>query len=173
MSSVYALSLLLVGQGASAPAEITAKEVSVLVGKWSGPMTIQSPARKEPMKITMTLEIQPIKDSDKFSYKITYEKQPTRDYVLQPIDPSKGHWQVDEQNGIKLDAFWNGAGFTSVFTVQGTTIVTTERLEGGKLHWENVSYSAKAFAETGNAQGAPPVSTFRVLNVQKAILSKK
>ncbi len=125
------------------------------------------------MKITMSLEIQPMKGSDKFSYKLTYEKQPTRDYVLQPIDPAKGHWQVDEQNGIKLDAFWNGAGFTSVFTVQGTTIVTTERLEGGKLHWETISYASKPFAETGNVQGAPPVSTFRILSVQKAVLTKK
>ncbi len=175
MTSVYALSLLLIGQGAPAPAaaEITAKEVSALVGNWSGPMVIHSPARKDPMKITMSIEIQPIKNSDKFSYKLTYEKQPTRDYVLQPIDPTKGHWQVDEQNGIKLDAFWNGAGFTSVFTVQGTTIVTTERLEGGKLHWENISYAGKPFAETGNVQGAPPVSTFRVLNVQRAVLTRK
>jgi hypothetical protein len=97
--------------------EVTAKEVSALVGKWSGPMIFHSPARKEPMKITMRMEIQPIKNSDKFSYKLIYEKQPTRDYVLQPIDSTKGHWQMDEQNGIKLDAFWNGAGFTSVFTV--------------------------------------------------------
>lgn len=134
---------------------------------------MQSPESKDSRTAALSIEIQPISGTDTFSYKFSLDQKVRGDYILRPVNPAKGHWQVDRQNGVKLDAFWNGAGFTHVFEVGRNAIMSSEWLQGEHLHWQTISYITQPFAKTVRAQGPPEYSTFRVLDVQRAILTKK
>lgn len=147
-------------------------KVSDLVGNWQGNLEIVQPGSTKPRTVLMKLNIAPIKGTNGFTYQLIYPNQAPRNYKLLPLDEAKGHWQIDEQNGIKLDAFWNGAGFTSCFSVQGSMLITSERVQGDKLVWECASFEAKVLAATGGENGSPTVTTQRLLTSQRAVLSR-
>lgn len=149
-----------------------AVKVSDLVGTWQGSLEIIQPGGASPMEVLMKLNIAPIKGTDGYSYQLIYPGQPPRNYKLLPVNAAKGHWQIDEQNGIKLDAFWNGSGFTSCFTVQGSMLITSEKIQGDKLVWECSSFESKVLSNTGGVDGVPPVTTQRLLSSQRAVMSR-
>lgn len=149
-----------------------AVKVSDLVGNWQGSLEIFQPGGARPMEVLMKLNIAPLQGAEGFSYQIIYPGQPPRNYKLLPVDAEKGHWQIDEQNGIKLDTFWNGYGFSSSFTVAGNILVTNERRIGEKLVWEFLSFDSKTMTSTGGTDSSPAVTTQRLLVSQRAEMSR-
>lgn len=149
-----------------------AVKVSDLVGDWQGTLQIFQPGKDKPHEVLMKLNIASIKGTEGFTYQIIYPGQAPRNYKLLPIDAPKGHWQIDEQNGIKVDCFWNGSGFTSCFSVQGTMLITSKELQGDKLVWSLSSFETKVLSNSGGVEGAPTVTTQRLLSSQKAVMSR-
>ena len=67
----------------------------------------------------MELRIQPSDSAHRFSWQIIYgnANEDNRPYTLIAKDSSKGHWVIDEHNGIVLDQYWIAGKFCGAFTV--------------------------------------------------------
>ena len=73
----------------------------------------------------MQLIVPPTDTAGIYTWQLIYgnKGEDNRPYLLRLVDSAKGHWQVDERNGIILDQYIVGNRFTSAFTVQTTTII--------------------------------------------------
>ena len=142
-------------------------------GNWKGTLAWTVPG-KAPQTFTMRLQIHPA-DSGRYTWLIIYsdDKKDNRPYLLLPVDTAKGHWQVDEKNGIVLDSWWLGNRLTGVFSVQGTTIVDQYWLEADGLHVEFISYGTTPLRTTGGTvPGVPAVEVYAIKSVQRGVLKK-
>jgi hypothetical protein len=123
----------------------------------------------------MQLIILPADTTGHYTWQIIYgeNNSDNRPYVLKPVDTAKGHWIVDEKNGIILDQYWVGDRFTSAFTVLNSTIVDCYRIEGKKLIAEFYSFSAQSINTTGKGnEEIPYVYSYSAKSYQKAVLRK-
>lgn len=144
-------------------------------GHWQGEIIWHRPGTPEPRKFKMQLLIAPVDTANHYTWKIIYgdKGEDTRPYELKPVDAQKGHWVVDEKNGILLDQYFIGGKLHSVFSVGGSTIVNSYWLEGENLHVEFVSYPAKAVRISGaGTEETPTVESYGVRSYQKGILTR-
>lgn len=126
---------------------------------------------KEPKKVPMKLRISKTKLAATYDYHLIYgdKGQDLRPYELKLVDAAKGHWQIDEKNGIVLDAHLVGDSLKSVFSVSGNQIVTNITPENGKLISEVVTFEEAVF----NTSKTAGVKTFRIKSTQRAVLTRK
>lgn len=147
------------------------------IGHWYGTLHWYTEGSAEPKPINMELHIQPSKDSTgHYTWHIIYGKatEDNRPYLLKPIDSTKGHWIIDEVNGILIDQYWKGGKLSGAFTVGGTSILNTYWIEKGQLALEFFSYPARPLATTGlGTEDSPKVDSYHIRSYQKALLSKK
>jgi hypothetical protein len=144
-------------------------------GNWKGELLWYPGAAKEPKRVPMELRIQPA-DSGYYQWQIIYGSatDDNRPYTLKAVDTTKGHWVIDENNGIILDQFMIAGKFCGAFTVQSSTIVNNYWLEDGKLVVEFYSLSAKSINTTGKGnEEIPFVDSYRMNSYQKAILQRQ
>ena len=76
------------------------------LGNWLGDLRIYN-SQGLKQTIPMSLELSKTDTIGKFNWAIIYGQDSTaqkRDYQLIEIDSSKGHYLIDEKNGIFLDA---------------------------------------------------------------------
>jgi hypothetical protein len=146
-------------------------------GKWKGTLEWFRSGTAQPQQVNMELYVVPSKDSaGQYSWHLIYGTATTdsRPYVLKPVDTAKGHWVIDELNGIILDQFWVGNRFVGSFTVGNSTIVNSYHLENGDMIVEFISYPAKAIAKTGKgSEESPFVDSYAVKSFQRAVLKKQ
>ena len=145
------------------------------VGDWRGTMEWSKPGVAEPQRVKMQIKIEKTREPDTFTYQMTYgEKgEDSRPDLLKPVDASKGHWRIDERNGIELDEFWIGDTLVGVFTVSGNTIMTKNRREGNTLVSELTTYESVLLNTTGSdTPNGPPVTTQRIKSLQRAVLRR-
>lgn len=148
---------------------------SDFTGHWKGNLQWSQPGKKEPVNVNMELIILPADSALKYSWQLIYGKagEDNRPYILRAVDTAKGHWVVDELNGIVLDQYWAGGKFCGAFTVQNSTIVNNYWIENGQLVVEFISLAAKPIATTGNGtEESPKVDSYRVSGYQRAMLSR-
>lgn len=95
------------------------------VGNWKGELSWYQGANPVPKKVKMELRIHPTDSSHKFSWQIIYGSatEDNRPYTLVAVDTAKGHWVIDENNGIVLDQYMIAGKFCGAFTVQNSTII--------------------------------------------------
>lgn len=144
-------------------------------GNWKGELLWFKTGIKDPQKVNMELRIQRGNSAGNYTWHIIYgsPSEDSRPYVLKPKDAAKGHWVIDELNGIVLDQFWVGNKFCGAFTVQNSTIINNYWLENGKLMIEFYTLAAKPLITTGlGTEESPKVDSYRVGGYQKAILSR-
>ncbi len=145
------------------------------IGSWKGELLWYAGNTSTPKKVNMELHIQPADSGDNYTWKIVYgpDSQDNRPYVLIPKDTAKGHWQIDENNGIVLDQYSLAGKLSGAFTVQNTTILNSYWIEDDKMHVEFYSISAKPVAVTGHgSEESPSVSSYQVRSYQKAVLRR-
>lgn len=145
------------------------------VGNWKGELSWYQGANPVPKKVKMELRIQPTDSSHKFSWQIIYgaATEDNRPYTLVAVDTAKGHWVIDENNGIVLDQYMIAGKFCGAFTVQNSTIVNNYWLEKDKLNIEFYNISAQPVAITGKGtEESPSVNSYQVKTYQKAILER-
>jgi hypothetical protein len=146
------------------------------VGHWEGELQWFNTGKKEPQKVKMQLIVKPADTLGHYTWQLVYGENNTdnRPYILKPVDTASGHWLIDEQNGIILHQYWAGGRFTSVFTVQKSTILSTCYLQNDSLVFEFFSYGAKPFETSGGTRDEiPEVGSYALKAVQKAVLKKK
>jgi hypothetical protein len=146
------------------------------LGNWEGELSWYSGNSNSPKKVKMQLNIQPADTLGHYTWQLIYGEQSedNRPYILKPVDASKGHWVIDERNGIALDQFWAGPVFSGAFSIQGSTIVNNYKLEKDRLIVEFYSLLTKPVRQSGNGtQESPLVDSYAVRSYQKAILKRK
>jgi hypothetical protein len=145
------------------------------VGNWKGELQWFRTGITEPQKVNMELRIQKGDSAGNYTWHLVYGSvsEDSRPYVLKAKDAVKGHWVIDELNGIILDQFWVANKFCGAFTVQNSTIVNNYWVEDDKLMIEFYSLGAKPLVTTGlGTEESPKVDSYRVGGYQKAILSR-
>jgi hypothetical protein len=144
-------------------------------GTWSGPFEIRMAGRPTTI-LPMSLRIEPIAESDRFTWEIIYGEgnaAQVRPYELVPVDAAQGRYQIDEKNSIILSAALFGRDLTSIFTVQGSLIVVRMRFEDDAIHYHITAGNESAKTETGAGQpGVPPVFDIPAASVQSAVLKR-
>jgi hypothetical protein len=145
-------------------------------GNWKGELLWYKGTAKEPQKVNMEVRIHATDSPHKYSWQIIYgsESKDNRPYTLVIKDTAKGHWAIDEQNGIVLDQFWIAGKFCGAFTVGSSTIVNNYWMDNGKLMVEFYNISAKPIATTGKGtEDSPSVDSYKVATYQKAALLRQ
>lgn len=146
------------------------------VGHWEGTLHWYRAGNGTPQKVKMQLIIKPADSANTYTWQIIYgdKGEDNRPYVLKPVDTAKGHWQVDERNGIVLDQYFIGGRFTSAFTVQTTTIVDSYWREGKNVIAEFYGLTAKPVNTTGNdTEDSPKVDSYGTKSYQRAVMKRK
>lgn len=143
-------------------------------GNWKGDLYWYK--GKEPQVTKMELRIHPADSANKYSWQIIYgsESKDNRPYTLIAKDTAKGHWAIDEHNGIILDQFYIAGKLCGAFTVGKSTIINNYWIENDKLVVEFYALAAKPLATTGNGtEESPAVDSYKVNAWQKAILARQ
>jgi hypothetical protein len=123
----------------------------------------------------MQLHIQPADTAGQYTWQIIYgdKEQDNRPYILKPVDSAKGHWVIDEKNGIILDSYLHGGCLHGAFTVQGNTIVDNYCVDGNTMQVEFFSIKLGDKKQSGNnTENSPTVDSYRVSSYQKGVLRK-
>src|SRR5688572_24434337 len=94
------------------------------MGNWKGTLQWIQPG-KAPQMFTMQLNIGLADSAGIYTWTIVYgdSSKDKRPYILKPVDKNKGHWVIDELNGIVLDNYVAGNCLQGSFTVMNNTIV--------------------------------------------------
>lgn len=145
------------------------------IGHWKGELLWYKTGTASPQTVPMQLIIQPADTVGHYTWQIIYgaNNSDNRPYLLKPVDTDKGHWLIDERNGIRIDQYWVGGRFASAFTVQSTTIVDSYWIEGDSLIAEFYSLSAAPVSSTGSGTDeVPTVKSYAAKGYQRAVLRK-
>ncbi|HMO31542.1 MAG TPA: hypothetical protein PKE63_11970 [Lacibacter sp.] len=142
------------------------------LGNWKGTLSWEVPG-KPSRSFAMRLQVLPA-DSGRYIWQIRYgdDGSDNRPYLLVPADSSKGHWRIDERNGIVLDAWWIGQQLVSVFSVEGNSVITRYQLDTRGLQVEMISFPARATSTTGGKHNIPPVDNYSIQSIQHGVLQK-
>lgn len=144
------------------------------VGNWKGNLE-WIVAGKTTQTFAMQLEINAADSSDHYNWKIVYgdKQSDVRPYTLKPVDTAKGHWIIDEHNGILLDGYVHHNSFHGAFTVQGSTIVDNYTLENGRIKVEfyNIKLGDKKQSGAGT-EDSPFVDSYKISSYQVGFLEK-
>lgn len=125
-------------------------------GKWKGEVVSESfRGKQEPFQ--MELDVAATSDSGRLTWQIVYDGKQgrsQRDYELVTIDAGRGHYEVDEKNGIRITASLVGNALLSNFTVGGQNICTQYKLDeaAGVIEFELISANAEKALKTGTDQ---------------------
>lgn len=162
------LSTLLFSQDSSFPND--------WLGVWEGELEIFAGPKKV-NSLPMSLEIE-IVDSLTIKYFIRYGTGPDalRPYHLKVIDAKKGHYLLDEHNGIRIETSLVGNRLLSLFEVQNSVIQSTAYLTNDQMYYEILAGSFKPVSMTGDTivgtDTIPAVSTYPINVLQQAILKR-
>lgn len=129
--------------------------------------------------LPMSLKILPV-DSLTWTFHITYHregKEDFRPYEIRLIDAEKGHYVIDEHNGILLDSYLNGNCLYEQFAIDDSGIIgTTCFLADNQLSYELIPINMKPIRVSGdtiiNGDTIPAVRSYQVYSTQKALLKR-
>jgi len=144
------------------------------IGHWKGKIQWMV-AGKPTTEFSAQLNIEPADTAGQYTWTIIYgdDQKDIRPYLLKPLDTAKGHWVVDERDGIVLDSYVHGNNIHGAFTVQGTTLVDNYSVENGKLTIE--FFTIKLDQKTSSGKGTeetPFVNSYPIVVYHKGVLTK-
>lgn len=145
-------------------------------GRWQGTLQWFKESSKIPQTVPMQLNVLPADTAGQFTWQLVYgnNAEDNRPYLLKPVDTAKGHWVIDERDGLVLDCFWIGGRLCSSFSVGGSTIVNTHYRSGDSLVIEFLSYPTKPFSTTKSSNAAGTVvDSYQVRSFQRAVLRRR
>lgn len=146
------------------------------MGHWEGELTWYRSGIAEPRTSKMQLKVLPADTVGHFTWQIIYGEgdRDNRPYLIKPADTLKGHWVIDEKNGILLDQYFVGERLCGSFSVGDYRINNCYWLDGEDLVIEFMTTSAKAVSTTGGtSEEIPKVESYAVHGYQRAILKRR
>lgn len=144
-------------------------------GIYSGTLTIT--AEKGKKDIPMEFHLLPMDSIGKYYYTIVYgenEERQERKYFLNEKDREKGLYEIDENNGILLEAKLVGNKLYSLFEVNSNLLTSFLTFNKDHILFEIVfSNTTQKTTSGGTEEDIPKVFAYPITVVQKAVLLKK
>ena len=148
------------------------------IGYWEGEISIFQDTGLV-QKVPMALDIFEIGEAKEFAWHIIYnpgKEEDRREYLLIEVDKETGHYRIDEDNGIVLDAYLLDNKLISSFSVSNSTLQTINTFFQDDMVFEVIAGPQEAISTTGNmkveGETIPPVESYRLTTYQRAILKK-
>lgn len=143
------------------------------VGTYAGNLNIAD-ASGVIQNVPMELTIKPTEDPKKYDYILSYivsKKRDERKYTLVVVDPEKGIYNLDENNGIVLRANYMRQTLFSTFEINDRILNSRVEFRNDGRVFFSITVSEKADArKTGNKE--TPVMSYHTAIIQKAALRK-
>ncbi len=143
------------------------------VGTYAGNLSIAD-ASGVIQNVPMELVIKPTEDPKKYSYTMAYivsNKKDERKYTLVVVDPEKGLYDLDENNGIVLRANYMRQTLFSTFELNNRILHSRVEFNNDGRVFFSISVTEKAGARnTGDEKLA--VTSYHTTIIQKAALRK-
>jgi hypothetical protein len=143
------------------------------VGHYKGTLKIYK-ENKESTTINMELIIGNPNGAGYYPWTLIYNDEDIREYGLEAINSSLGHYRIDEFNSIQIEGYLNNGHFVSRFDVMGSDLLVDYHRTNEGI---NVSfYITKTEAETKTGgeiialDTVPSVKSYPILVFQKAEL---
>src|SRR5437868_3063377 len=169
MTPAFLLSVVLAQPPAAEPAL-----PPLWYGTWAGTLKIL-PEKGDPQEVPMSLEVGPLGDTGRYTFRIAYGPPDTarvRDYELVPKKARPGRFEIDEKNGIRLEARLAGNTLFAAFQVGDTLIQSRYERAGDVLRVEMTAYAVKDPTTTKPTGGGAEVKAFHLVSVQTAELKR-
>jgi hypothetical protein len=152
------------------PALWQAQDLSPWVGTFRGSCQNLRPGTTD-QKVQFTIERQvaAIAGSDRYEWRSIYNGGAPgsgKNYQLVPVNPAKGHYQIDEGGGVRIDTYLAGDTFYSHFKVANVQMTVVERLRGNDLIMELLSFEAREQNQTAG------VGSFRFQVNQRCVMRR-
>lgn len=150
-------------------------DIAGFVGNWKGTLEWTRPG-KSPQTFRMTLQVGKTDSVNQYSWTIIYgdSAKDIRPYTLKLVNPSTGHWVIDENNGIVLDNYLLSNCITGSFTVLENTITNLYCLENGKLKVTFISERLTDKTSSGKGNNDSPfVDSYRITGLQQGVLERQ
>lgn len=144
------------------------------IGVWTGDLLIHN-AKGIAQSVPMEVTIRPVPGSANYDWITVYSKDTLagkRPYALLVKDAEAGHYAIDENNNIVLDAYLLGGKLFNSFEVQGQLLVCTYEMQGENLVFEVIAGPTTPVATTGGGEAVPEVKSFKVNVMQRAVLKR-
>lgn len=155
-------------------APISTDPIARFVGVWEGNLEIQSPNQAKTTVVKVQMAYGKTSTPDVYMYKLVYDSQPPRNYLLKPVDKKAGIWKVDEQNGVVLQSYLVGDTLINSFSVGNNLISTTTQREQQFLNWTLISLEINPQkSDVGMKDAVSAVVSHKVLSIQRAKLRLK
>lgn len=143
------------------------------VGTYAGNLNI-SDASGVLQNVPMELRIVATEDPKKFEYVLSYivaKKKDERKYTLIVVDPAKGIYDLDENNGVVLRANYMRQTLFSTFEVNNRILNSSVEFKNDGRVFFNIIVTEKANPrQTGTEKLA--VTSYHAVVIQKAALRK-
>lgn len=143
-------------------------------GSWEGKLEIFSRSR---MVRSIPMAVEVTDEGGEGLFAITYGEGPEADvrpYRWHTIDAAIGHFRIDEENGIYLDAFLADNCMMERFDVMKSALLIRFCLQEGNLIFETISTSTEPSWTSGDTiidtDTIPQVESYFIPVVQKAVL---
>jgi hypothetical protein len=147
------------------------------IGKWEGDLNIYGPAGLL-QSVPMSLTILPLENGS-YTWNIQYgpDSSGLRPYLLEPVAPEQGRYRVNENNGILLNEQLLGDKLYSLFSVEGSLLLSTVEKVGENLVYEIIASGDEPGSTTGGGvhegEPIPAVGVYNVMVRQVAILKRR
>ncbi len=149
-----------------------------LLGYWKGALEIYSRSGSV-QTIPMAMLIEETSDESTIGWQLIYnekEKEDKRSYLLIKVDEENGHYQIDEDNGIILDAYLFKNKLISTFAVQGSLLTISYTFHQDEIIFEVIVGPVEPIHSTGNIKvgeaSIPPVDSYETTATQRAVLKR-
>lgn len=149
-----------------------------IIGFWKGELEIFK-ADAQVQKIPMSMLIEEANELDTYVWQLIYnegENEDKRTYALLTYDQVKGHYLIDEDNGIVLDAFLFENKLVSTFSVQESLLTVIYTFLPEDIIFEVFAGPQKAINRTGDIKVGeatiPPVDSYKTAAFQRGTLKR-
>jgi hypothetical protein len=143
------------------------------VGTYAGNLNV-SDASGVLQNVPMELTIKPTEDPKKFEYILSYivaKKKDERKYTLIVVDPEKGLYDLDENNGVILRANYMRQTLFSTFEVNNRILNSSvEFRNDGRVFFTIIVTEKADPRKTGDEKTS--VTSYHAVVIQKAALRK-
>ncbi len=173
------------------PAKSASSFPTTWFGRWTGQLSMYGDSGNV-QQVPMEVRIGPTDQPDRFEWTLVYgegNRRQVRPYELVAIDASKGKYEIDEKNSIRLPGRFLGGTFASQFRVGGSWLVSRYRLapSGGAGGASGASgddgdpgdarlvfeiLTGPDVPRISGGEGAPVVEGFDIIAYQRAELSR-
>lgn len=148
-------------------------------GFWQGHCTL-SPAYQGVSRLEASLTVEP-GASGRYAWRLVYEAngpmaRSVRNYELVPVDAARGHYVLDEKNGLLLDAFLAARALHFYFAIGGTRIPALYVMQDVLLTGREIVASLPAFAQSpvrNSCAGSQCADSYRLNATQICRLQRR